>query len=259
MKILSVMGCPYEDNEGEVLNLHIKLDESEFLTKGGNIIIEMMDDSFIVREVKLINPKTAGDYAEVSNEAKQWKQSGNMISKVKGPCTCQVVVMNVNYHDVKTDEEISTREFLEEAGKMFCITPYEEINSGSESIYDNIEEGYTVPDKVIAYLKTTQPYIMALGIYEHPFKKGVDLLGPYMYTDGYYYWDRDTWKYVLKYGLKLPQQFINHVMSEDGTKFIQSCINENDSWSSTIKEQNKGQGFLCLLPDNDGDIELEEF
>ena len=263
MEILSVSGCPYEDNEGEVLNLDIRLDEGEFLTKGGNITIEMMDDSFIVREVKIINPQLAGDYAEVSQKARQWKPSGKTLSEIKGPCTCEIVVMNVAYHEVKTEEEIRNRkdieEFLQEINEMVCISPYQELNCGDKSIYDNIEEGYVVPDKVIAYLRTTKPYLMSLGTYEHPFKKGVTLLGPYWYTDGYYYWDRDTWKYVVKYGLKLPQEFIDHVMSDAGTKFIERCIEENESWSSIIKAWKKEQGYVCFLPDDAGNKEIEEF
>ena len=263
MKILSVTGSPYEDNEGEVVNLNIRLEEGEVLTQGGNIAIEMMDDSFIDREVKIINPRSAGDYAAVCEAAKQWKQSGKTLTEIKGPCDCVIVVMNVECHEVKSDEEIQNRqaieEFLKELNQMVCISPYKEIRCGEESIYDNIEEGYTIPDKVIAYLRTTKPYTMSLGIYEHPFKKGVTLSGPYMYTDGYYFWDRDTWKYVVKYGLKLPQEFIEHVMSEAGTRFLESCVEEGESWSSVIQEWKKGQGACCFLPDHAGDVELEEF
>lgn len=259
MKILFVTGSPYEDNKGEVLNLHIRLEEGERLTKGGNITIEMMDDTFLDREVKIINPQSAGDYAAVCEVAKQWKQSEKTLTEIKGPCECVIVVTNVKYHEVKTDEEIRTRQAIEKFNQTVCISPYKEIRCGCESIYDNIEEGYTVPAKVIAYLRTTTPYIMSPGVYAHPFKKDVHLLGPYMYTDGHFCWDRDTWKYVMKYGLKLPQEFIDHVMSEAGTKFIESCIEKNESWSTTIKEWKKKQGFVCFLPDNAGDVELEKF
>lgn len=109
-----------------------------------------------------------------------------------------------------------------------CITPYKENHGGLESIYDNIQEGYEVPQKVIRYLKTTNPYMMSPGIYKHPFKN-MDLLGPYWYCDDKYYWDRDTWKYVIKYGLKLPQDFIDHVMSDKGTEFLERCEKENKS------------------------------
>ncbi len=85
MEILYVRGCPYEDTEGEVLNLHIRLDEGDVLTEGKNIRIEMMDDSVIKREVKIINPMRAGDYAAVSEKAKQWKPSGKTLKEIKGP------------------------------------------------------------------------------------------------------------------------------------------------------------------------------
>lgn len=45
-----------------------------------------------------------------------------------------------------------------------CLTPFEELHQGDENIYDWVEEGYTVPAKVIAYLKTTEPDVMCPGI-----------------------------------------------------------------------------------------------
>ena len=100
---------------------------------------------------------------------------------------------------------------------------------------------------------------MCPGIYNHPFKSDITLLGPYTYTDGYYIWDRDTWKYVIKYGLTLPEEFINHVMSEKGTAFIEKRIDESEKWSDVIKSWKKREGFMCMLPDNAGEIELEDF
>ena len=142
---------------------------------------------------------------------------------------------------------------------MICITPYKELKSGDKSIYDYVKDGYVVEEKVIAYLRTSKPAMMSPGIYEHPFKPGHTLLGPYMYTDGTYIWDRDTWKYVVKYGLTLPQDFIDHVMSDEGTAFIEKCIEEDESWSKTIRQFKKRQGFICFLPENTGDYSLEDF
>ena len=91
-----------------------------------------------------------------------------------------------------------------------------------------------MPNKVIAYLQTTMPFVMSPGFYDHPFKTGTHLLGPYRYTDGKYYWDRDTWKYVLKYNLVLLQEFIGHVMSDEGTSFLEKCakaVNYNLVWN----------------------------
>lgn len=177
MEILYVRGCLYEDNEGEVLNLHIRLDEGDVLTEGGNIRIEMMDDSVIEREVKIINPKWAGDYAAVCEEAKQWKQSGETLKEIKGPGEWDIVVMHVPYHEVKTEEEIKNRaameKFLGELNSKVCISPFKELGAGEKSIHDFVKDGYSVPDKVIAYLQTTNSYTMCLGIYEHPFKPGI--------------------------------------------------------------------------------------
>lgn len=44
-----------------------------------------------------------------------------------------------------------------------CLTPFEELRQGDESIYDWVEEGYTVPAKVIAYLKPPNPMSCARG------------------------------------------------------------------------------------------------
>ena len=69
-----------------------------------------------------------------------------------------------------------------------------------------------------------------------------------MYTDGKYHWDRDTWKYVVKYHVTLPQEFIDHVMSEEGAAFIERFIDQSDSWSDTIKKLKKRQAFyVCCL------------
>ena len=119
-----------------------------------------------------------------------------------------------------------------------------ELVWGDKSIYDYVQEDYSVPDKVIAYLRTTKPYMMSTGIYEHPFKPGVKLLGPYLYTDGKHFWDRDLWKYVVKYRVTLPQEFIEYVMSEEGDSFIERFIDENDSCSDRIKAMRKG--YLCF-------------
>jgi hypothetical protein len=182
------------------------------------------------------------------------------IKKITGPCIADFVVLNVPYHEVKTEEEIQARELWEKRSKMVCVMPFKEIHCGEESIYDYVKEGYQVPDKVIAYLQTTNPYMMCPGIYEHPFKKGESLLGPYMYTDGHYWWDRDAWKYVVKYHVMLPQAFVDYVMSDLGTKYLEEFSRNNESWQATIKDWKESENYdLCLLPDNAGDIELENF
>ena len=148
---------------------------------------------------------------------------------------------------------------MDKMSKMICLSPYKEINGGSESIYDHVQEGYTVPNQVIAYLRTTELYFMCPGIYERPFKPGQRLLGPYAYTDGKYYWDRDTWKYVLKYHVTLPQEFVDYAMSDEGAAYIENFLKESGSWSDKIQDWKKEEGYLCLLPDDAGDVKLEDF
>ena len=140
-----------------------------------------------------------------------------------------------------------------------CLTPFKELCQGRKSIYDYIDPEYEVPEKVVLYLKTTKPYLMSPGIYSHPFKPEEKLLGPYLYTDGHYSWDRDTWKYVVKYGLKLPQDFIDHVMTDEGTEFIKEQMKSNDSWSSTIQGWEEKDGFRSFLPKDTDDNDISEF
>lgn len=265
MKILSVAGCPYEDYRGQVLHLRTDLEEGEVVNLGDTISIEMMDDSFMDAEVKLINPKYAGDLSWITKYAAEKVMSGEYgmseqrVMKVEGPCIADLIVLDVPGHEVKTDENIDAREFFDEMSKMICLSPYKEINGGSESIYDHVQEGYTVPNQVIAYLRTTELYFMCPGIYEHPFKPGQRLLGPYAYTDGKYYWDRDTWKYVLKYHVTLPQEFVDYAMSDEGAAYIENFLKESGSWSDKIQDWKKEEGYLCLLPDDEGDVKLEDF
>ena len=96
--------------------------------------------------------------------------------------------------------------------------------------------------------------MVCLGVYKHPFKDR-DLLGPYLYTDGEYYWDRDTWKYVVKYHVTLPQAFIDKVMSEEGTVFLNSQAVPRDYWKKMMDRPRT----INMLPEDVGDIGLEEF
>lgn len=96
-----------------------------------------------------------------------------------------------------------------------CLSPFKEINCGSESIYDYVKDGHMVPDTVITYLKSTTPYLMCPGVYEHPFNKGKMIPGPYLCKDDNFYWEQNTWEYVAKHHVVLPQKFIDYVMSEE--------------------------------------------
>ena len=265
MKVISVGGCPYEDYDGQILNLRIKLDEGEEICLNDTVSIEMMDDTYLEKEVLIINPRLAGDYQVISEKTKEKVQSGEYgasekpTKKITGPCISDIVVKDVPYHDVKTDEEINARKMLEEIRKKVCLSPFKELCAGEESIYDYVVDGYTVPDKVIAYLQTTKPFMMCPGIYKHPFKPEKELLGPYFYTDGNYYWDRDLWKYVVKYHVTLPEEFVEYITSGAGDAFLEAFYNNPKSWSDTIKKwKNQGSG-ICLLPDNAGDNELSDF
>ncbi len=156
---------------------------------------------------------------------------------------------------------MTTEEYKHLKDSLICLTPYRELMGGKDkSIYDFVQEDYSVPDKVIAYLKTTKPYVMCPGVYKHPFKDHKNLLGPYFCWDGKkYYWDRDTWKYVVKYGLTLPQEFIDYVMSDEGTEYLEEFGRDNHSWGKVIENWKADSSALVMLPTDAGDIELDDF
>lgn len=254
MEIRHAFGCPYEDYKGAVINLEVQLEADETISVGDLIRIEMLNDSFIEREVKLINPKKAGDYYPVSKKAREsnWRRSKKPVLSVTGECYCTLIIQDCRSSDVKTKENIAVQAFFDEVQRRFCLTPYKELHMGEESIYDHIDRSVSVPDRVILYLQTKEPYYMCPGIYAHPFHDTKQLLGPYVYTDGYYYWDRDTWKYVVKYGLVLPQQFIDYVMTDKAAEFLDQ--KHNSDWHLAERKN-----ILNLLPEDSGDIPLDQF
>lgn len=143
---------------------------------------------------------------------------------------------------------------------LLSITPYKELKSGQESIHEHISsEKVILPDKVIAYLLAPQPTLTSPGVYKHPFIESRTLFEPDQCTDGRFCWDRDTWKYVFKFNLLIPQEFIDHVMSDQGDSFIEHCIDHNDSWSTTIKRWKKSQGYIVFLPGKSQLDSLKDF
>lgn len=65
---------------------------------------------------------------------------------------------------------------------------------------------------------------------------------------------------MVKYHVTLPQEFIDHVMSDEGTEFLKQCELDGNSWSGRIKDwKNSEENGLCLLSDDAGDMGLEDF
>lgn len=228
--------------------LTIKTENGETIRKGQTIVVQLIDESFVECEIASMrkwNPN-------FSKKRGKWIE----VDSVSNGETCEVdiygLIGNVQTTSIPSPEE------MRRLDAMINVMPYKEIQGGEESIYDHIDESYAVPEKVIAYLKTTQPHMVCMGVYKHPFKDK-DLPGPYWYTDGEYYWDRDAWKYVVKYHLTLPQAFVDKVMSEEGTAFLEKCMESDESWAKNIQSLNTRPNTLCLMPDNAGDIELEDF
>lgn len=230
--------------------LTIKAGDRETISVGQTISIELIDESYTERRIISMERW----YCPEGAKRGKWKKTDH----IENGESAEVTVVNFRSNTVQTTS-MPSHETRKKWAQMICLTPYRELHGGKESIHDHIQDGYEVPDKVIAYLRTTKPFLMSPGVYDHPFKEDTRLLGPYLYTDDKYYWDRDTWKYVVKYGLELPQSFIDHVMSDAGTKFIEQQIDANESWSKVIKQWKRKKGFICLLPDNAGDKDLKDF
>lgn len=266
MEILDIAGSAYEDYDDQMLMLFVKLDAGEAVSIGDDISIPMIDGPALTRQVMLINPRRAGDYAPISKLAAskvasgEWGTSKKPVTHLDGPLSsCEVVVLDVPYHEVLTEENLAARRFFERRQKMVCLTPFKELGLGGESIHDWVQEGYSVPEKVIAYLRTTEPDIMSPGIYEHPFKPRTQLLGPYCYGDDRYWWDRDAWKYVVKYHVRLPQEFVDYVMSGAGDEFLRARKPSSNSWHDAIEGSYGNTAHGNFLPRDAGDKALEDF
>ena len=225
--------------------LHGALDDGECLSVGNNVSIELMDDTFIEREILALRAFVNGKWSEVA--------------EFNGPGTFVIQVSSLENHFVKTPNEVAWRRFAEKQKTMVCLTPFEELSLGDESIHDWVEAGYKVPSKVIAYLKTTEPFIMSPGIYDHPFKPGERLLGPYCYTDGHFWWDRDCWKYVTRYHVKLPREFVDYVMSGKGDEFLAIHLPWAKSWFDRIEKNYGDIPHGNFLPEDAGNVDIEAF
>lgn len=237
--------------EDDISILSIKTEEDESIYVGQKINIELIDGSFVEKEIDSM------EMLVCSKDSKRgkWKK----VDKIENGESAEVTIKDLFSGDVQTTS-MPSREKQEKIDKMICLTPYKELKSGEESIFDHVKEGYKVPDKVIAYLRTRKPFSMSSDIYNNLFKESMRLCGPYLYTDDIYYWDRDTWKYVVKYGLELSQEFIDHVMSEAGTEFIDKQIKENESWSKVLKEWKENRkNILVLVDPNEDDDPLDDF
>ena len=139
------------------------------------------------------------------------------------------------------------------------ITPYKQLRCGTANIYDYTVSGYAVPEKVIAYLRAGTPSLTRGGTYPHPFATHKVICSPTLLTDGKYVWDNHTWMYVLKYGLVLPAEFIDYVMSTAGDEFIGKAIDQSDLWCDIVKSIKKKQGYRSFLPSTEDLSKMENF
>ena len=245
MKIKSVNRVACEDN---ITVIFVETEENEVLHVGDEITIQLLDGTFVKREIYHI---------EIHKEIKGFKYRRNIAVETLGNGEEGDIFIE---HTILIPYEggVSIEEYQRRL-KIIDLTPYKEIHCGKESIYDNVEEGFSVPDKVVLYLRTNDNLCAAPGIYEHPFMSGRNLFGPYISSDDIYAWERDTWKYVLKYGLKLPQSFIDYVMSEEGTKYIENYAKKDKVFSEILKKYNEDPKNLTVHVEGEDGIPYDEF
>lgn len=132
--------------------------------------------------------------------------------------------------------------------KLKIVYACDEFTKGFGSVHDYCQKGYRVPGKVLTYLRVVNPCAAAGVIYEHPFIKGKTCTGKTYMTDGKYCWDLDTLEYVLNHDLVLPQDFIDHIMSDYGTEFLNRCTkvrNFKEAWRIYKTKPNQP----CLILD----------
>jgi len=48
-------------------------------------------------------------------------------------------------------------------------------------------------------------------------------------------------------------------MSDEGTLFLEKCAKDNNSWGRVIEKWKEEPNSICLLPENAGDIDLDDF
>ena len=229
--------------------LEIRADEGETICVGQKITVMLMDETYEEHEISSMRV-----WRENSGSKRgKWVN----VDSISNGQYCEVDVFGIK-GVVWATNMISPAE-IRRMDNMINVMPYKEINGGEESIFDHIDESFKVPKKVILYLQTTEPHLFCMGVYQHPFKD-MTLFGPYWYTDGEYYWDRDAWKYVLKYHVTLPQNFIDKVMSDEGTRFLEKCAESDKSLANKIQEIKEHPNESYIVTNNEVDYyEYDEF
>lgn len=245
MKIKAVYGIASED---DITVIFVETEENEVLHVGGEITIQLLDGSFVKKEIYNI---------EMHKKIKGFKNGRSVAVKSIGNGESgEIFIENTSL--IPYEGGVSIEEYQRRL-KIIDLTPYKEIHCGMESIYDNVEEGYSVPDKVILYLRTNDNLCAAPGIYEHPFISGKNLFGPEISSDDIYAWERETWKYVLKYGLKLPKSFIDYVMSEKGTKYIENHAKMDEIFAEILKKYEEDPKNLTVYVEGENGVPYDEF
>lgn len=98
MKINCKLGHVYQGCDERLDTLDIYLEEGERIAVGDVLDIPMMDGSTIQREIKALNPQSAGDFAPISDAIAQGVAEGrhhvtkSPVTSVKGPAAhCQQI------------------------------------------------------------------------------------------------------------------------------------------------------------------------
>ncbi len=97
---------------------------------------------------------------------------------------------------------------------------YREMSSGREtddSIFDNVDkQGNDMILKICKYLESGILIVISPGGVEDIIDSNNGIIAtPSLYTDGKWIWPEELSYYVKNYKLKLPQEFVNYMISND--------------------------------------------
>lgn len=160
------------------------------------------------------------------------------------------------YQDKYCSIELLEKAFLMVLEEMKSIKLFFSMSDNNK--WSTFKEGYQVPDKVIAYLCAGRSKGAVAHLMQHPFKSDKSI-SCHRYGDEMYTWYKDTWKFVVKYGLQLPKEFIDKVMSLESDIYFQNMIHILYGDKPLLEKHKQSLGYKCFLPSHSQLKELKDF
>ena len=64
---------------------------------------------------------------------------------------------------------------------------------------------------------------------------------------------------MVKYHVTLPQEFIDYVMSGEGDAVLNEYQDQPDTWADVFQKMRERDNVNCMLPDDAGDMDIDDF